>query len=85
MGEIATEKAAAWADGNEISWCMEGYGIAKNFIYKDYAPGARDLTQTNLGSAYYRQMRPIVEEQVKKAGVRLARILNEFFEIDNGK
>jgi S1/P1 Nuclease len=75
--EITTGKAAAWAEGNELSWCLESYAIAKNTIYKDYQRGGRDLAQINLGNAYYQQMRPIVEEQLKKAGVRLAKFLNQ--------
>jgi hypothetical protein len=77
-GEITADKAA-WAAGNEATWCMESYGITKNIIYKDYEPGPHDLTQTSLGNAYYQRMGPIVEEQLKKAGVRLAGILNELF------
>jgi S1/P1 Nuclease len=75
--EITTEKANVWAEGNETSWCMESYRIAKNMIYKNYAPGPDDFTQMNPGNAYYQQMRPIVEEQLKKAGVRLAKFLNQ--------
>jgi nuclease S1 len=74
---ITPEKVTAWAEGSETTWCLESYGVAKNIIYKDYEPGPADLTQTNLGNAYYQQMRPIVEKQLQKAGVRLARLLNE--------
>jgi hypothetical protein len=75
--EITPEKAKTWAEGNETSWCMESYRIAKNIIYKNYEPGPHDLTKVNLGLDYYQQMRPIVEEQLKKAGVRLAKFLNQ--------
>ncbi|HUK39648.1 MAG TPA: S1/P1 nuclease [Candidatus Acidoferrales bacterium] len=77
--EITPEKVRAWAEGNEISWCMESYHIAKNTIYKNYQPGPQDLRQVNLGREYYQRMRPIVEEQLKKAGVRLAKFLNDLF------
>jgi hypothetical protein len=53
----------------------------KEKIYKNYAPGPQDLTNVNLGTAYYNQMRPIVDEQLEKAGVRLAKILEAIFGI----
>jgi len=76
--EITPEKAKAWAGGgNETCWCIESYRIAKNIIYKDYQPGPHDLTQVNLGQDHYLRIRPIVEEQLKKAGGRLVKFLNQ--------
>ena|SRR5215467_13314236 len=50
---------------------------------QDLAPySAYDLT---LGNGYYQQMKAIVEEQLKKAGARLARTLNELFGDRYGK
>jgi hypothetical protein len=77
--EITPEKAKVWTEGNESNWCMESYRIAKNIIYKSYQPGSHDLTQVNLGQDYYFRMRPIVEDQLKKTGVRLAKFLNQLF------
>ena len=74
---ITTAKAKSWMEGDETSWALEGYQIAKGTIYKNYAAGPKDLTQTNLTNGYYNQMRPIVDEQLRKAGVRLAKILEE--------
>lgn len=76
---ITSAKAKVWMEGDETSWALEGYQIAKGTIYKNYAAGPQDLTQTNLTNTYYIQMRPIVDEQLRKAGVRLAKILEEIF------
>ena len=76
---ITQAKVVAWMQGDETSWALDGYTIAKTKIYKGYAAGPQDLTETNLTNTYYNQMRPIVEEQMRKAGVRLAKILEEVF------
>ena len=62
---------------------MEGYKIAKETIYKGYPPGPQDLTEIHLGNAYFKQMRPIVEKQLRKAGVRLAKLLEDIFGAGN--
>ena len=45
---ISPEKITAWIEGNETTWCLESYRIAKTVIYKDHEPGPADLTHTNL-------------------------------------
>jgi hypothetical protein len=77
--KITAAKVHQWLEGDEITWALEGYKIAKEQIYKNYPPGPQDLTNVNLGNAYYKQMRPIVEEQLQKASVRLTKILQEIF------
>lgn len=76
---ITAEKAKSWLQGDETDWALESYKIAKETIYKGYQPGLQDMTDTNLGNPYFKQMRPIVDEQLQKAGVRLAAILEDVF------
>jgi hypothetical protein len=71
-------KAKGWMEGDETAWAMEGYKISKDTIYKSYAAGPQDLTGTNLTNAYSKQIRPIVEDQLRKAGVRLVRFLKRY-------
>jgi S1/P1 Nuclease len=80
---ITPSKAKTWTQGEETDWAMEGYKIAKQTIYKGHQPGPQDLTGMNLGNAYFKQMRPIIEEQLRKVGVRLANILEEVFGAGN--
>ena len=74
---ITQAKAAQWLAEDETQWALESYAISKTTIYVGYSPGPQDMTETNLGNAYFKQMRPIVEEQLRKAGVRLAKILED--------
>ena len=56
--------------GTPIQWAEESHKLA---IYHAY-----NLPPDNyLGDKYYAENNPIVEDQMKKAGIRLARILNE--------
>jgi len=74
---ITKEDMASWSRGDEGDWAMESYQIAKIKIYPGMDPGPQDYTDNPLPSSYYGQMRPIVDQQLEKAGIRLAFVLNE--------
>ena len=78
-GKITATNRAEWDKGTEADWAMESYEIAKTKVYKGMDPGAQDYTDKPLPSDYYIKMRPIVDEQLEKAGIRLASVLNEIF------
>jgi hypothetical protein len=72
--DMADKDTAAWTKGNVIdAAALESFSIAKTRIYRAYAleGGA------NLGRDYQAEMQPIAFEQVEKAGVRLAFLLNQ--------
>jgi hypothetical protein len=78
--------------GNEDDWVWESHELAKRVIYerlnipieavafphscKDAPAGITDFT-AQLDSDYVSSMKPIVRMQLIKAGLRLARLLNE--------
>jgi hypothetical protein len=72
--DMADKDTAAWTRGNVIEGAaLESFSIAKTRIYRAYAAdGGR-----NLGRDYQAEMQPIAFEQVEKAGVRLAFLLNQ--------
>lgn len=74
---IPKEVMTSWTKGDEGDWALESYQIAKTTIYKGLGPGPQDYTDNPLPSSYYGQMRPIVDQQLEKAGIRLAFVLNE--------
>ena len=76
---IPGDQAAAWTKGSEKNWAFESYQIAKTKIYAGMDPGPQDYTDNPLPSDYFDKMRPIVEQQLEKAGIRLAYVLNEIF------
>lgn len=76
---ITAEDKVSWDKGDEGDWAMESYQIAKTKIYAGTDQGPQDYTDNPLPSDYYSKMRPIVDKQLEKAGVRLAFVLNEIF------
>ncbi|HEY2900809.1 MAG TPA: S1/P1 nuclease [Polyangia bacterium] len=64
--------------GTPADWANEAHQLARDVTYKSLpAPDAAGVRQ--LTAAYAAQSRPIVERQLQRAGVRLARLLNESF------
>jgi hypothetical protein len=69
--EISPDKAEAWRRGSSAEWATESYGLARQFIYGEWPhePGA-------LPSSYETVALPLADQQLQKAGVRLASVLN---------
>jgi hypothetical protein len=72
---VTPETIAAWSRGSVEDWAEEGHQIAKKAIYSRL-PGVPKTEPAPLGEAYERLAVPIVEEQIEKAGGRLAFMLN---------
>jgi glucose dehydrogenase len=78
--QITKAKADDWSKGTPTDWAKESFHHGKNVVYNfagtqqffdDYgAKGAR------LDATYDNRALPAVREQLSKAGVRLASILN---------
>lgn len=67
--EISDEEAAEWADLEVDAWVAESYRLAVDVAY--------DLPADRvLGTAYFERALPVVKEQLEKAGVRLAHLLD---------
>lgn len=67
---LRLQPAGAFQKGSVVDWAMESHRIAKDSAY-DFAPSRQ------LGEDYYRASVPVVNQQLAKAGARLARLLNE--------
>jgi hypothetical protein len=67
---ITANQRQHWSDGSLISWVNEGHEIAAHTIY-----GELPHTGT-LPDDYETKALPIVNEQLERAGVRLAAVLN---------
>jgi len=70
---ITPEQRAAWVRGSAEDWAMESHALAVRVAYGKLPPGATP----NLADDYVNATLPVVEEQIEKAGIRLARLLNE--------
>ena len=67
---LHSQPAGAFQDGSVVDWAMESHDIARDHVY--VLPDDR-----NLGEKYYRANVPVVDQQLAKAGVRLAKLLND--------
>ena len=75
--QITPAERQAWASGSLEKWVFESYEIAKMRIYPGI--GSNRAAVTVLPRDYYARMRPLVDVQLEKARVRLARVLEEVF------
>ncbi len=67
--EITEEKRAIWAQGNPVSWADESHRIAAQVIYGELPNSG------TLPDSYEAIALPVVNEQLERAGVRLATVL----------
>jgi hypothetical protein len=71
LKDITEAQAGQWKSGTPRDWANEAFGLGKTYVY-----GALSrTTPIGLSDAYVDQAENIVEEQLKKAGVRLAAVL----------
>jgi hypothetical protein len=76
---IGDEDRKKWQQGSVKDWMMDSYEIACTKSYKE-ADGQTQLAKTghpNLDEAYVQKNKKVVADQLKKGGVRLAKVLNE--------
>lgn len=71
VSEITPGKRRRWSRGNSVSWANESYRIAVRSVY------GRLPHSAVLPENYEATTLPIVNEQLARAGVRLAMVLNK--------
>lgn len=79
--QITDADSAAWERGSISDWTAESHGIARDAVYPPLpvagSCSSRIVGVVAIGESYYAQSAPLVEVQIRRAGVRLARVLNE--------
>jgi nuclease S1 len=78
---ISPAQKAQWERGSIADWIRESHEIAQAIVYP-MLPGGFACSRTiegvvPIGDAYYSRAAPVIEEQIRKAGIRLARVLND--------
>ena len=77
---LANQHALEWSKGDADAWAMEAHEVAVDFAYGGagvrFEPGRAPADAVNIGRDYVNASEPIVREQLAKAGVRLAVVLN---------
>jgi len=74
-GVTASERAK-WSSGTPTDWAMESYAVAKSQAYGELPP-ASTAKHYELSAAYVADATFVTAEQLSKAGVRLAYVLNQ--------
>jgi hypothetical protein len=73
---IGSDRLALWATAKTpADWATEGWRVAVWEVYPPVPVGQ----VTQLSAGYVEASRPVVEQQLQKAGVRLAEVLNRAF------
>jgi hypothetical protein len=70
---ITPKQRKDWAAGTAEQWANESHKVAVDVVY---AGVAADGNPPKLDRAYVQKMTPIVAEELKRAGVRLAMAMN---------
>jgi len=71
---ISATQAKAWCTGNPANWAWEAHLLAVKEVYAGIPVHGKAVT---LDAAYITRSQRIVAEQLSKAGLRLAQVLNE--------
>ena len=68
-----------WEQGSISDWIAESHALARDRVYAPLpgSCGERIAGVVALGEAYYASTAPVIDLQIRKAGVRLARVLND--------
>jgi hypothetical protein len=78
---ITDGNRTAWEKGSISDWIAESHRIARDIVYPLLPVAAscssKIVDVVAIGQAYYVKSVPVIEIQIRRAGVRLARVLNE--------
>jgi hypothetical protein len=77
---ITAGDRAAWAAGSIGDWMLESKALARTAVYggiPGFSCGSQLLQPVQIGAGYYAAAASVIEQQIRKAGVRLAALLNE--------
>lgn len=74
---LAPRDAVAIGSGSVVDWALEAHTLARQQAYRDAAGKTIPERGARLGKEYYEARIGVVEQQLARAGVRLARLLNE--------
>lgn len=78
---ISDQDVKTWSTGTIDDWAAESHQLAVKIAYGKLPGGfvcdKSEPDNVDIGRKYYRQAKPVIEKQLKRAGVRLAALLNQ--------
>lgn len=78
--QIAPIKVRSWVRGSTSDWANESFHIAEREIFSQLPGAGETVMPVILPRDYASRERPVTAEQLEKAGVRLAAVLNAAFD-----
>ena len=80
-GEITAQDKTSYESGSATGWLLDAHRLAIDNAYREIPTptGSGINFRSTIPVNYYRDNEIIVETQFKRAGIRLAKILNESF------
>lgn len=72
--DITNTDTSSWLDTSVEQWTIDSYEISKNIIYPEYIKKSGSVDE-----AYQIKIQKIAFSQLEKAGIRLAKLLNDVF------
>ena len=81
---IGPAERASLERGSVADWVAESHALARDVVYPAL-PGHSSCARApgealEIGDAYARKATPVIELQIRRAGVRLAKLLNDAFD-----
>ncbi|WP_062100059.1 S1/P1 nuclease [Caulobacter sp. CCH5-E12] len=73
---ISKSQARRWASDNTATWFSQAHGLAVRYAYSGETSPCRVASVRRLTPQYEAEARRVAAEQLEKAGVRLAAVLN---------
>jgi hypothetical protein len=75
IAQITPAERSRWSAGAPADWAMESYSVAKSHTY-GLLPAPKPANHYHLSAGYVSDATTVTAEQLSKAGVRLALLLN---------
>jgi hypothetical protein len=79
IARISEADRARWSSGTPLDWALETYAVSKQHAY-GMLPAPSGGSRYELSQAYLEDATRVTAEQLSKAGVRLASMLNRALE-----
>ncbi|MGO9514480.1 MAG: S1/P1 nuclease [Steroidobacteraceae bacterium] len=76
LADITNSQRARWSAGTPAEWAMESFSVAKSHAY-GLLPAPSTANHYELSAEYVSDATAVTAEQLSKAGVRLAFMLNQ--------
>jgi hypothetical protein len=84
--QFPPERRSDWTQGSPVAWANESFLIARGFMQTYHLPAAMRANRVTpdativLDAEVFDHVKPIIAERLYRAGLRLARLLNDAFE-----